>query len=451
MNAPVPATVADFYLPGNAAYSLLDSAIDAARYTVAATMPCEVGANAHSFLTDIEGKPARTGGRLIQGIGYCADAPYGAAALFALGRFTGRPEFSLTAAAIARHAVRAGYLADPDVPVRLYRDAETHEFFDQLEARSSFFDVGHMAKTVENLVRLTPRLDEEEQETVIAAARHFASFVGRCARTPTGWLPRRTAHDMSAYRLARIPPHAPDMAPREDAVAETSGAGLLTLSCMLKLDQAGLADTRAFLREAADAFVDGGGYFGSTNTDTDDPEEMVSVALAVQVLLGIASHLGIARYRDFALEACLPRLRRFHMADDRNGQPTRGLLFLSDSYSSACLWECSEAALAYFRAAQARGHAADVLAGLSILRGIARNHHGPLGFLPSELDWNGRMAPDKHLVPGRYGPRAVTHPYMNNLHVVTSTLFYLENIAATFDEAAALAGAAGESRGGDRA
>lgn len=446
MTMPVSATVADFLLPQDAAYSLLDSAVDAARYTVAATTPCEVGANAHSFLTDVEGKPVRTGGRLIQGVGYCADAPYGAVALFALCRFTGRQEFTRTASSIAQHALHAGYLSDPDIPVRLYRDAETHEFFDQVEARSNFFDVGHMAKTVENLVKLAPQLDAGERETVIATARRFAGFVGRCARTQAGWLPRRTAHDMAAYRLARIPPHEPDMAPREDAVAETSGAGLLTLSCMLELDRAGLADMRAFLHETAGAFVEGGGCFGSTNTDTEDPEEMVSVALAVQVLLGIADHLGIARFRDFALEACLPRLRRFHMAEDRNGQPTRGLLFLSDSYSSACLWECSEAALAYFRAAQARGHAADVLAGLAILRGIARNHHGPLGFLPSELDWNGRMAPDKHLVPGRYGPRAVTHPYMNNLHVVTSTLFYLENIAATFDETAALAAVAREGR-----
>jgi len=234
------------------------------------------------------------------------------------------------------------------------------------------------------------------------------------------------------------------MPPRKDAVAETSGAGLLTLSCMLELDRMGHDGLRDFLHETCDAFVDGGGYFGSINTDTEDPEETVAVARAVQTLLDAAARLGIARYRDFALEECLPRLHRFHMAEDRNGQPTRGLLRLSDSYSSACLWECSEAALAYFRAAQERGSAADLLAGLSVLRGIARNHHGPLGFLPSELDWNGRMAPEKHLVPGEYGPRALTHPYMNNLHVVTSTLFYLENLAGTFDETA-IVGLAGSA------
>jgi hypothetical protein len=339
--------------------------------------------------------------------------------------------------------VRAGYLDDPDVPIRLYRDAETHEFFDQVEARNSFFDVGHMAKAMENLVKLSPYLDVEDRETVTAAAKRFADFVRRCAQTSTGWLPRRTAHDMSAYTLARIPPQEPDMEPRKDAVAETSGAGLLTLSCMLEFDRMGHAGLRGFLRETCDAFVDHGGYFGSINTDTEDPEETVSVARAVQTLLDAAARLGVARYRDFALEECLPRLRRFHMAEDRNSQPTRGLLRLSDSYSSACLWECSEAALAYFRAAQERGSAGDVVAGLSVLRGIARNHHGPLGFLPSELDWNGRMPAEKHLVPGEYGPRALTHPYMNNLHVVTSTLFYLENLAGTFDEA--VVGQAGAS------
>ena len=439
------ASAFDFYLPPNPDYSLLESAVDAACYTVAATVPSEIGSNAQSFLTDIVGKPARTGGRLIQGIGYCADAAYGAVALFSLAHFTGREEFSRTAAAIALHSVRAGYLDDPDVPVRLYRDAETHEFFDQVEARNSYFDVGHMAKAIENLVKLSPHLGAMDRETVTAAAKRFVDFVRRCARTSTGWLPRRNAHDLSAYTLARIPPQESGAEPRKDAVAETSGAGLLTLSCMLELDRMGHGGLRDFLRETCDAFVDHGGYFGSINTDTEDPEETVSVARAVQTLLDAATRLGVVRYREFALEECLPRLRRFHMADDRNGQPTAGLLRLSDSYSSACLWECSEAALAYFRAAQERGGASDMVAGLSVLRGIARNHHGSLGFLPSELDWNGRMSPEKHLVPGEYGPRALTHPYMNNLHVVTSTLFYLENLAGTFDEAAVVGRAGGAS------
>lgn len=437
MSAP-SVTVPRFYMPQDGACSLLASALDAARYTVAATAPSEIGANALSFLTDVEGKPTRAGGRLLQGIGYCADAPFGAVTLFALGRNTGRPEFTRTAAAIALHAVHAGYLFDPDIPVRLYRDAETHEFFDQIEARSSFFDVGHMAKTIENLVKLIPQLDADGREIVTGAARRFVDFVLRSARTSTGWLPRRIGHDMSAHTFARMAPGEIITQPREDTVAETSGAGILTLSCMLELDRTGLAGMRAFLHEACDAFVDNGGYFGSINTDTEDPEESVSVALAVQTLLDAAAHLGVTRYRDFALEECLPRLHRFHMAEDRNGQPTRGLLRLSDSYSSACLWECSEAALAYFRAGRERGSVADILAGVSVLRGIARNHHGPLGFLPSELDWDGRMPPERHLMHSRYGARSVTHPYMNNLHVVTSTLFYLENLACTFDEAAAL-------------
>jgi hypothetical protein len=198
---------------------------------------------------------------------------------------------------------------------------------------------------------------------------------------------------------------------------------------MIRLDQLGHVDAKAFLRESCDAFVDGEGYFGSTNTDTGDPEESVSFALAFQTLLDVSEYLGKPEYRAFAYDVCLPGLQRFWIPEDLNGQATKGLLRLSDSYSSACMWECSEAALAYLRAAQDAGDPANILIALTILRGIARNHFGALGFVPSELDWDGRIHPAGHLQPGLYGPRAVTHPYMNNLHIVSPTLFYLEKLA----------------------
>jgi len=417
-----------FYLPENPEYPILASAAHAASYTVAATTPSGIGANAHSFLVDINAKPVRTN-----------------------GRHTNRQDFADTAREIARHAIHSGYLDDPEIPVRLYRDAESGEFFDQVEARRTFFDLGHMAKAIQNLVDLAGNVDAGSRERLMIAGRRFGAFVLKTGRTASGWLPRRVAHDLSPYMLARVPPPKPGVVPvaggpRPDPIAERSGAGLLTVACMLKLDRLGLVKGREFLRETCDAFIDSGGYFGSVNTDTEDQAESVAFALAFQTLLEASDYLECPGYRNFAFDVCLPGLERFHMVEDRNGQRTKGLLRLSDSYSSACMWECSEAALAYFRAAADRGRPEHALAGLTILRAIARNHFGELGFIPSELDWNGRMPPEAHLEAGPFGPRRVTHPYMNNLHVVRSTLFFLENLAGGFDEKAALASVARAGR-----
>lgn len=418
-----------FYLPPDERYSILDSAIDAARYAVAATVPSLVGGNALSFLVDIDGAAVRTGPnkRLMQGVGYCADAPFGAGTLFALSRHTGRTAFAETAKQVAIHSLYAGYLDDPEIPVRLYRDAESGEFFDQLEANCNFLDLGHMAKVVLSMVELSPYVGEPERIRIADLSARFAAFAMRSARTPSGWLPRRLAHDLSAYPYARNPPDSP-VTQRIDPLADRSGAGLFTVTCLLRLAQLGLVDTRSFVAEACEAFVSAGGYFGSVNTDTEDNEESVSFALAFQTLLDAAKFLDIPRYKEFAFEACLPPLKNFWLTQDINGQPTKGLLRLSKTYSAACMWECSEAAMAYFKAAKEAGDPSNVANGLTILRAIARNHHGDLGFIPSELDWNGSRSPDAHLGQATYGPRKVTHPYMNNLHVVRSTLFYLDQL-----------------------
>src|SRR5690606_9307982 len=113
-----------------------------------------------------------------------------------------------------------------------YRDAETGEFFDQVEARSTFFDVGHMAKAVHNLMNLVEYVDADGRERVMSTGRRFGDFVLQTPRTATGWLPRRVGHDLKPYSLARLPPQiGPDavggLRP-VDPVADRSGAGLLT-------------------------------------------------------------------------------------------------------------------------------------------------------------------------------------------------------------------------------
>ena len=55
--------------------------------------------------------------------------------------------------------------------------------------------------------------------------------------------------------------------------------------------------------------------------------------------------------RKFAYEKCLQGLNEFKMCDDRNGVPTKGLLYMEKTWDTAYLWENAEAALAYFEAA----------------------------------------------------------------------------------------------------
>src|SRR5690606_21413754 len=160
-----------------------------------------------------------------------------------------------------------------------------------------------MAKAIHHLVNLAEYVDAHERNRVIAAGRRFGEFVLRTPRTAAGWLPRRVGHDLKPYSLARLPPQiGPDavggLRPI-DPVADRSGAGLLTVSCMMKLDQLELVDAKEFLQDVCDAFVECGGYFGSTNTDTCDLEESVSFALAFQILLDAASYLGRPHYRTF--------------------------------------------------------------------------------------------------------------------------------------------------------
>jgi hypothetical protein len=433
MSVLTDAAEPDFYLPRNTGYGIMASAMDSARYAVAASVPCAFGCNAPSFLTDIDAKPIRSAGRLVQGIGYCADSAFAAGALRRFGALTGQADFVATADGLTTHIFETGYLADPDIPVRLYQDAETGAFFDQVEARSAYFDLGHMARPLEKLLDQSDSLTADQRAMLHRASLRLADWIVSAERTPQGWLPRRVDGQLKTFRGIRKPAELPaDVASpfdKRDHTLERSGAGLLAVAFLLKLHQLRLRALTEDLTALCDSFVEHGGFFGSINTDTEDLHESVAYAIGFQVLLAASQFLGRPVYRDFAHDVCLAGLRVFRINRDLNDLPTKGLTRLAANYSSACFWENAEVALAYFQAARDTGNQLHARDGMTILRAIARNRIGSNGFLTAELDWDGRLPPEKHVGATARGPRVVTHPYMNSLNLLAPTLFYLQHLA----------------------
>ena len=99
------------------------------------------------------------------------------------------------------------------------------------------------------------------------------------------------------------------------------------------------------------------------------------------------------------------------------------------------MWENAEAALACFEACADLRQTDSVKSreceqnGLTILRAIARHHHGPHGFLTEGVDWNDHVGQRHHIAQAKYGAIQYTEPFLNNQHIAEPTLFYLRNLA----------------------
>jgi hypothetical protein len=148
--------------------------------------------------------------------------------------------------------------------------------------------------------------------------------------------------------------------------------------------------------------------------------------VAFRVLREAAKLLGDAAIRDFAYRKCLAGLDQFKMAEDRNGVQTKGLLYMEKSWDTAYLWENAEAALAYIEAYSDTDHEPYLADGLTILRAIAKHHHGPNGFLTEGVDWNNHVGKQHHFDEAEYGDIKYTEPLLNNLHIVEPTLLAIK-------------------------
>lgn len=428
-----------FYLPEDPENTVVKSALDSIRFLRHVSVLDGQGRfMCPSVDASPEGTPVRYRGRLMEGTGYCADSVFGARMLVRAGRALQRPEIEVMGFSYLDHVLENGlFEEDSDVPIFLYRDVETGLRLHNLEARPEYVEFGHIARVAYQLLEVS-KLDADERRAGRCRdiALRTAEWVLKAERCANGWYPRRATPD------GRIYPFAPDaFGPVDmsslslpDPIADRSGAGVLALELLAAVTREGLVDARSALREDAAAFVEAGGHFGSTNTDTEDLHENVSYALAFQALTAVGELLDDRSLIDFAYERCLEPLQRFELKRDLNGIATKGLLYMEESWNAACTWEMAEAAQAYFVAYAARGRRDHVLKGLTILRGLAKHHQGPWGFLTEAVDWDGHSTLTRHFPGERYGDIATTHPFLNNLHVVQPTVFFLERFARVVDE-----------------
>ena len=422
-----------FYLPEDLDYTIVASALDSVRFLRHISQHDESGRLlCASVDASPDGELTRYRGRLMEGTGYCADSVFGSHMLIRAGRALERPELEAMGWAYLDHVLATGFFDDPVVPILLYRDVETGAFLHNLEAREDYVEFGHIARVASQLLEISLLdSDHDRVSRCREIVKRTAGWVATAERCPNNWYPRRSTPQ------GRIFPYAPDAfgpvdlssmaAP--DPIYDRSGSGVLATQLLVRATAAGLVDGRDVVRGDVDVFMAAGGHFGSTNTDTEDLAENVSYALAFQVLLGAAEFLDDPDVRIFAYEQCLAPLATFELARDYNGIATKGLLYMEASWNAACTWEMAEAAQAYLMAFADRSDREHLYKSLTILRAMAQHHHGKFGFLTEAIDWDGHSTAARHFEGERYGDIATTHPFLNNLHLLQPTTYFVERFA----------------------
>lgn len=427
-----------FYLPEDAGYTVVDSALDAVRFLLAVSERDTAGKLlCRSIDATPDGNLARYRGRFMEGVGYCADSVFAAHMLVRLGRVLERGEFEEIGFSYLSHALDAGFFGDPAKPLRLYRDTETGELLDNLEGHDGYLELGHIARVATHLLHIAALdTDADRAERCRGIASRTAEWLLTTQRCDNGWYPRRCTPDGEVFPYAAnaFGPKDIDILSRRDPISDRSGAGTFALELLSAVSHAGLVDAADVVRRDAGTFVQAGGFFGSTNTDTEDMEENVSYAIAFQTLLGVSDLLEDPELSGFAFDQCLHPLERYELTEDLNGVATKGLLYMEDAWNAACTWEMAEAAQAYLLAFGEDKRQGYALKALTILRGMARHHHGDLGFLTEAVDWDGHSTAARHFPGERYGDIITTHPFLNNLHVLQPTITYLEHFALKIDD-----------------
>jgi hypothetical protein len=421
-----------FYLPEDPANTILDSALASVRFAAAV---CDDPGDGSLRCRSMDALPDATlvpfRGRMIDGVGYCTDTVFAANQVIRFARLLGSPGLERFGQRLARHALTGGFFDDPDLPVRLYRDLEGGQFLDNLEGHETYIEPGHMARVGHQLLMLSDVLEGELATRARDAGLHIAGWLPSLERCQNGWFPRRSTPGGKVFPYAAdaFGPVSLGAALPPDPIFDRSGSGVLILQCLVEAHARGLRDLSAAITETVETFIKAGGHFGSTNSDTEDLHENVTYALAFQTLHAAATAFDGADWMDFAYAACLEPLVGFELVDDLNGLATKGLLYMEDSWNSACTWEIAEAAQAYLVAFGDRGLRDHLLKALTMLRGLAKHHHGPHGFLTEAVDWDGHSVVTRHMDGQRYSDIVTTHPFLNNLHVLEPTVTFLERFA----------------------
>jgi hypothetical protein len=421
-----------FYLPENPQYTIVNSVFDSLRFTLDKTLQRDERGHLASISSFVDPEAKVMGwhdfGNL-EGPGWAANAVGGAYEIYSWGKFLNRQDWQSNAVSILDHVLEGGFIDYSTGFIRGYRETTTGKFCLNYKHQSDWFCPGSMAKVGYQLLTFADVLDDRSraQRMREVAIRCAAWIQEKVEPVTNGWYPRRTTPSGALYR------RSPDGG--NDPFWQTSADSLFILQLQAALTQRGLADYRVGLQKKTAAFMEAKGIYGSINHDTYDPQENVAYSVAFRTLRLTTKVLGDSQVRRFAFTNCLAGLDQFKMKEDRHGVATQGLLYMEKSWDTAYLWENAEAALAYFEAAvelvsESRAQSRQCeLAGLTILRAIARHHHGVYGFLTEGVDWNDHVGQQHHIDQKKYGDIRYTEPFLNHQHIAEPTLYYLQNLA----------------------
>lgn len=412
-----------FYLPENPDYTILDSARDSVRFAVWTLVPYKGNLASKSSFIDSAGAIMdwhEFG--LLEGPGWAANAVGGAYELYRFAEYTEDETLAKKAIKLLDHVLEDGFIDYDTGFITGYRDTKTNQFCLNYQHKTNWFCPGAMAKIAYQILLFSDYVDAQRRQTMRDIAAKTAVWIyARVGFAPNGWFPRRCFPDGK--------PYPQNCYGDGDILFEKSGDGLFILQLFTELTRRGLVNYRAIVRAKTDLFIEAGGLFGSINHDTYDEHENVSYAVGFRTLRQAAKVLQDDRVRDFAYDTCLAGLDQFKMTEDKNGVATQGLLYMEKTWDTAYLWENAEAALAYTEAYQDTGNKQYLRDAKTILRAIAKHHHGPHGFLTEGVDWNNHVGKQHHFGEAEYGGIKYTEPLLNNLHIVEPTLliFELEN------------------------
>jgi hypothetical protein len=421
-----------FYLAEDPKNTILDSAIASVRF---AAKVCDDPGDGTLRCQSMDAIPDGTlvpfRERMIDGVGYCTDTVFAANQIIRFGRLLDSPRMVRFGERLAGHVFNAGFFDDPKLPVRMYLILGINQFLDNLEGHDTYIEPGPMARVGYQLLMLSDVVDSDLAARAREAGGRIATWTTTLERCENGWFPRRSTPDGRVFGSAAdaFGPVSLGASLPADPIYDRSGSGVLILQLLVEAQARGVADFSGAIKEMVDAFIKAGGHFGSLNSDTEDLEENVTYAMAFQALHAAGKLMNRQDWVDFAYSVCLDGLVRFELVEDLNGLATKGLLYMEDSWNAACTWEIAEAAQAYLVAFGDRGRRPDLHKALTMLRGLAKHHHGPHGFLTEAVDWDGHSVVARHMDGQRYSDIVTTHPFLNNLHVVEPTVTFLEKFA----------------------
>jgi len=411
---------AAFYLPEDPKYTILDSARDSVRFAEGTLVPFDGRLACKSSFVDQDGNVMgwHDFGNL-EGPGWAANAVGGAYELYSFAKYAKDEQLAEKALKLLDHVLEDGFIDYDTGFITAYRLTTDNTFCLNYQHKSNWFCPGSMAKIAYHLLIFSDLLDSPRKEKMRQVALKNAQWLEQNVKPASnGWFPRRCLPSGE---------HHPNNAYGDpDILFEKSADGLFIIQLMTELTKKGLADYAEQVRAKVKVFIDAGGIFGSINHDTYDHHEDVAYAVAFRVLRQAAQLLEDKKISTFAYENCLAGLDRFKMTDDRNGVQTKGLLWMEKTWDTSYLWENAEAALAYFEAYSDTKNEKFLNDGLTILRAIAKHHHGEKGFLTEGVDWNNHVGKQHHFGEAEFGDIKYTEPLLNNLHIVEPTLFVLQ-------------------------